>query len=438
MMASDAEERPPTDVDARRTAGEARPPGELPDDVAAAIDALRPVDVAIGVLTYNNADTVKAVAETAVAGLTRHLPGVSAAFVNADAGSADGTPEVLAGAGLPVIRIHHEAALAERLTVPFHGVPGRGPALRGTLAAAHGLGARVLVLLEADVVSVTEEWIAELARPVIEAKADFVTPAYPRHRYDGTITSLVLGPLVRALYGRRVRQPLGGQQALSPRLIDHLLIHPRWDWHGREITDLWVLGTAIADGFTVCEAWLGRRTVRSRTRTSDLPTMVAQTVGSTFALMHHHDDLWLEVRGSEPLPEIGRPAPPSVEPVEVDVTRMLDGFRLGLSELLPIWEHILAPETLGDVLGLETPAELPFRFPNDLWARVVYDFALGYHYDVVYREHLLKSLVPLYLGRTAAFVMATRDRGAAAGEALLDDVGTAFEGQKAYLADRWR
>jgi glucosylglycerate synthase len=438
MTAGQAEERPEADVAERPPAEAAEHGGELPDDVAAAIDALRPVDVAIGLLTYNNADTVKALAETAVSGLSRHLPGASAVFVNADAGSADGTPDVLAGAGLPVIRMRHEAALAERLTVPFHGVPGRGPALRGTLAAAHRLGAKALVLLEADVVSATEEWIDRLARPVIEAKADFVTPAYPRHRYDGTITNLLLSPLVRALYGRRVRQPLGGQQALSPRLVEHLLIHPRWDWHGREITDLWVLGTAIADGFAVSEAWLGRRVVRSRTRTTDLPPTVAQTIGSTFALMHRHEELWLEVRSSEPLPEIGRPVLPSIEPAEVDVTRMIDGFRLGLSELLPIWELILAPETLGDVLSLDAPGDAPFGFPNDLWARVVYDFALGYHYDVVYREHLLKSLVPLYLGRTAAFVIATRDRSAAASDALLDDVGTAFEGQKSYLAERWR
>ena len=79
-----------------------------------------------------------------------------------------------------------------------------------------------------------------------------------------------------------------------------------------------------------------------------------------------------------------------------------------------------------------------FRFPDQLWARVVYDFALGYHYDVVHREHLLRSLVPLYLGRTAAFVTEAEPRSAAGTDALFERVAAAFEQQKPYLTERWR
>jgi hypothetical protein len=116
---------------------------------------------------------------------------------------------------------------------------------------------------------------------------------------------------------------------------------------------------------------------------------------------------------------------------------MLSGFALGLRDLTPVWEHVLAPDTLGDVLSLETADAASFRFPDDLWARVVYDFALGHHYSVIHREHLLRSLVPLYLGRTAAFVVAIRDRSAAASEAAAESVARAFESQKPYLVERW-
>jgi len=114
------------------------------------------------------------------------------------------------------------------------------------------------------------------------------------------------------------------------------------------------------------------------------------------------------------------------------------GFRRGLRDLSALWEHILAPETLGDVLSLDTASPARFGFPDELWARVVYDFALGHHYNVVYRDHLLRSFVPLYLGRTAAFVVATRDRDVGAVEAHLDAVGAAFELHKGYLVERWR
>ena len=394
-------------------------------------------DVALVFLTYNNADTLPDIAATAARGAAELLRDVSAAIINVDGGSLDGTPAAVGGHGLPTVLTTYDAPMGERMAVPFHGVPGRSRALRTALSVAQRLGARAVVVLDADVVSLAPDWIGRLAGPVLEGKADFVAPAYARHRFDGTITNLLIAPLVRALYGRRIRQPLGGAQALSGRLVEHLLGQPRWEWGGRELADVWVLGTAIADGFSVWEAWLGPRVVHSRARTADLPAMVAQTLGGVFSVMDRHDDLWRDVRGSEPLAAVGEPRLPATDPREVDVERMLSGFRLGLRDLTPVWEHALAPETLGDVLSLEALDAHTFRFPDDLWARVVYDAALGHHYGVVHRDHLLRSLVPLYLGRTAAYVLATRDRDAASSEAAAEAVARAFEQQKSYLVERW-
>jgi glucosylglycerate synthase len=409
---------------------------EPPEAVRAAVDRLAPVDLAVGLLTYNNAETLGGVLDAVTAGVARHFAGTRTALIAADAGSSDDTRERVSGTALPAVVLRYEAPAGERVAVPFHGVPGRGAALRSTFDLAQRLGVKALVLLEADAVSITPEWLERLAAPVLDGKADFVAPAYARHRWEGTISRLLLSPLVRALYGRRLQQPFGGQQALSARLIEHLLIHPKWSWTGGDVHDLWITGTAIADGFSVWEAALGRHLVRSRTRATDLPAMLAQTLGAAFTVMERHGDLWLEVRGSEPIPAVGEPAPVGVEPMTVDVDGMLEAFRLGVRDLTRIWELVLAPETLADVLTLESGGHM--RFPDDLWARVVYDFALAHHYSVVHRDHLLRSLTPLYLGRTAAFVAATRALGAAASQAQLDLVGAAFERQKPYLVEHWR
>jgi glycosyltransferase involved in cell wall biosynthesis len=410
--------------------------GELSQAALAAIDAVAPADLAVGLLTYNNAETVDGVVAAVAAGLAGSLSGARAVLIVSDAGSSDDTRERAAAGPLPAVVVAHEAPAGERVAVPFHGVPGRGAALRTVFTAAQRLRARALVLLEADLVSATPAWIERLAAPVLDDKADFVAPAYARHRYAGTISRLVLAPLVRALYGRRLQQPFGGQQALSARLIEHLLIHPKWTWSGHDVSDLWITGTAIADGFGVWEAWLGRHEVRSHTRATDLPAMLAQTLGAAFTVMQRHEDLWLEVRGSEPIPAVGDPVPPGVEPITVDVEGMHEAFRQGARDLTAIWELILAPDTLAEVLALGGASRL--RFPDDLWARVVYDFALGHHYSVVHRDHLLRSLAPLYLGRTAAFVLATQALGAAASQAQLDAVAVAFERQKTYLVEHWR
>ena len=411
---------------------------ELPPDVDRQLDGLPRAEVAVGILTYNNAATVPAVVDAIRGGLEKHLTGMPAVLINADAGSSDATVERLADSGLPFVRAHHDAPAGQLGAVPFHGVPGRGVAMRLAVGIARRLGVRALLVLEADVTSVTAEWIERLGRPVLDQGADLVMPVHARHRYDGTITNLVLAPLVGALFGRRLHQPLSGPRALSARLLERLATVPRWPEIGRSMTDLWMIGTAIADGLSIHEARLGRWRVESSTRTVDLPTMVAQTLGAVFAVMDEYEDLWLEVPKGPPVPADGPPMVPSNEPVQIDVERMVGAFARGLRDLGTIWEHVLAPDTLGDVLSLEADDVERFRFPDELWARVVYDFALGHHWSVVYRDHLLRSLVPLYLGRTAAFVLATRRDDAATVERALDGVGTAFERQKTYLVDRWR
>jgi len=411
---------------------------ELPPDVDRQLDGLPRAEVAVGILTYNNAATVPAVVDAVRGGLEKHLTGMPAVLINADAGSSDATVERLADSGLPFVRAHHDAPAAQLGAVPFHGVPGRGAAMRLAVGVARRLGVRALLVFEADVTSVTAEWIERLGRPVLDQGADLVMPVHARHRYDGTITNLVLAPLVGALFGRRLHQPLSGPRALSARLLERLATAPKWPEIGHSMTDLWMTGTVIGDGLSIHEARLGRWRVESSTRTVDLPTMVAQTLGAVFAMMDEYEDLWLEVPTGPPVPADGPPMVPSNEPVQIDVERMVSAFARGLRDLGTIWEHVLAPDTLGDVLSLEAGGVQRFRFPDELWARVVYDFALGHHWSVVYRDHLLRSLVPLYLGRTAAFVLATRRGDAAAVERALDGVATAFEREKTYLVDRWR
>ena len=407
----------------------------LPPDVERQLENLAPAEVAVSVPTYNNAATISKVVEAIRAGLEKHFEGVPAVLINTDAGSSDATTERVGEAALPLVRAIHPAPPGQLAAVPFHGVPGRGASIQLSLGVARRLGARALVMLEADAVSIDDEWLDRLVRPVLEHGADLVLPVHARHRYDGTMTNLVLAPLVGALFGRRLHQPFAGARAMSARLLDRLA-EARWPPPGRSETDLWLAGTAIAEDFAVREARLGPWRVESNTRATDLPTMVAQTLGAVFALMDGYEELWRRPAADVATPSEGV-APPPGDPARVDVERMLRAFRRGLSDLGTIWEQVLAPETWGDVLSLESEDPARFHFPDELWARAVYDFAVGHHHHVVYHDHLLRSFVPLYLGRTAAFVLATRAGDAAAAEAALDATAAAFEGQKPYLVDRW-
>ena len=100
-----------------RRAGET-PIDHLSDDVLAQIERVGPCEIVIGVPTYNNATTIPLVAESVRVAVDKHFRGVPAALVNADAGSADGTPQALAEAGVPTVLAHSEAPLGPRSRLP--------------------------------------------------------------------------------------------------------------------------------------------------------------------------------------------------------------------------------------------------------------------------------------------------------------------------------
>jgi hypothetical protein len=138
------------------------------------------------------------------------------------------------------------------------------------------------------------------------------------------------------------------------------------------------------------------------------------------------------------VPAFGALPEPLTEGATVDPERMRLGFRQGVRDLLPIWERILAPETLGDVLAISESEMDTEALTDHLWARIVYDFLLAYRAGVMYRTHLVQSLAPLYLGRVAALVVETRAKSGGAVIEAIDRLGRVFEEEKPYLVDQWR
>ena len=80
---------------------------------------------------------------------------------------------------------------------------------------------------------------------------------------------------------------------------------------------------------------------------------------------------------------------------------------------------------------------LEFGFPDELWVKIIYDFALAYHSKAMVREHILKSLTPLYLGKTASFVNDTMESTASEVEEKIENLCLEFERQKGYLLKNW-
>ena len=164
--------------------------------------------------------------------------------------------------------------------------------------------------------------------------------------------------------------------------------------------------------------------------------MLAQVMGAVFSLMEEHVDLWKEVRTSEPVPLFGFQYEVGLEPIPVNVEHMLKAFKLGLNEFHPMWNGVLSKGALMDLQAVH-PVPSEFKFPDELWVQVIYDFALAAHHKVMTWEHLLKSFTPLYLGRVAYFIFETKQSSHWEVEDKIEQLCLAFEKGKPYLVDRW-
>ncbi|HEX9202640.1 MAG TPA: glycosyltransferase, partial [Vicinamibacteria bacterium] len=190
------------------------------------------VDLLVGIPSFNNARTIGHVVRAAAAGFAKYFPGRRAVIVNSDGGSSDGTPEIVTGADFSSpgrILVSRPLTPVHKIVTPYQGLPGKGSAFRTIFAIAERLQAKACAVVDSDLRSITPGWIELLLGPVLEEGFDFVAPLYLRHKYDGTITNSIVYPLTRALYGKEVRQPIGGDFGFSGRVASHYLSKPVWE-----------------------------------------------------------------------------------------------------------------------------------------------------------------------------------------------------------------
>ena len=398
-------------------------------------------EILVGIPSYNNADTVGHVVRAVSVGLAKHFPGCRAVLVNSDGGSSDGTPAIVARTAVDFqyLFIGDQQSILHRIVTPYHGIPGKGSAFRTIFEIARRLKARACAVVDADLRSISPEWIELLLRPIMEEEYDYVAPYYLRHKYDGTITNSLAYPLTRALYGQRIRQPIGGEFGFSGALAAHYLDQHVWDSEvARFGIDIWMTTEAIASGARVCQSFLGAKIHNPKDPASDLSAMLMQVMGALFALMEQHEDLWFKQERSRPVPLFGFPYEVGVEPVHVNLERMVSYFRQGLADLEPIWRQILTDDTFTQLRDTQGASGADCRIPDELWVQIVYDAATSYRKRIMPRDHLLKALTPLYLGRTASFVHATQGLTSTEAEQKIEALCHTFERMKPYLVEHWQ
>jgi len=439
------------------------PDRALPEALAEEVKRLGPADIMVGIPSFRNAATIGHVTRAAQAGLVQYFPDSKPVLVNADAGSPDGTGRVVIETQPPdyverILLVRPRNRLQRMsLTYPeVDGVGGKGAALRTIFQIADQLGVEALVVVDSDLRSIVPEWIELLAGPILKGGFDYVTPLYQRYKYDGTITNTVTYPLTRALYGLRIRQPIGGDFGVSGDLVKHYLEQDDWTPDISKFgIDIWMTVKAITGGFAVSQTRLGAKIHDPKDPGADLGPMFSQVVATMLSLTVEHAKQWMAVQGSHAVPTYGFERYADPPPLDVDLVRLLTAFTRGRAANADAWALLFAPDRMTALEGLvaeaataldeitraDTPTSVEdadFHFSDDLWARVIYDLALTARGSTMDMDRLIAALVPIYFARVASLVIEARDMTTQQTETLVERQARAFEQAKPSFRERWR
>jgi len=394
------------------------------------IEEIDSADILVGIPCYNNEKTIAHVIQMVSHGLARHYGGKRSVIFVADGGSTDDTREAAKEFQLKPWQ--------EKIVSIYRGPAGKGTALRSVFEAASRLKVQVCAMVDADLRSITPDWVKYLIDPVLEGGFQFVAPVYLRHKYDGTITNNIVYNLTRALYGKRIRQPIGGDFAISRETARFYAEQDVWLTDvARFGIDIWMTTTAVTQGFRICQSNLGVKIHDGKDPGQHLGPMFRQVLSALFSLMERYESHWREVRGSEPVATFGFEGAVEPEPVQVNLELLVELFKTGYQQFSALWREIFDAESFREITAAACRQAPDFHLPTEAWVRILYEIAATFHAWSVNRGKLLDMLTPLYFARVASFVRESWTLSSEEAEALVEEQALLFEKQKGELVRLW-
>ena len=394
-------------------------------------ESLTQADIVVGIPSYNEAPSIAFPTQQVDKGLSKYFPDRSAVIINCDNHSPDDTRQAFMQSPTRTPKIYLSTE---------DGVKGKGNNLRNLFRKATDLQAKAVIVVDADLKSITPHWVRNLAEPIFD-NYDFVSPLYVRHKYDGAVTNNVAYPITRALYGRRVRQPIGGDVGFSGEMARAYAELDTWSsgMAGFGI-DIWMVTAAMRNRVAIIQSFMGKAKVhRFKDPIVEMEPVFRDVISTIFELMCRYESFWKEVKWSRPTAIFGAgmgdvDLPP---PLDVDTKALWERFTSGLHAYWDVYGKVLDVQNINK---LEEVAGLPgenFELPTGLWAKILYDFAVAYKRGEFPPDDLVSQLMPLYHGKTLSFVLETQAMNNQQVEEYIEDQCLQFEKAKPYLLERW-
>lgn len=407
-------------------------PASLREPAYSNLKQLGHADLVIGLPTHQTKpQTAAFVAEQAIIGAKTYFPALQTILVNADTGQDTATRDAIQATAKPDVPV---------ITGRYSGLLGRGMAISAILQGALELKAKAIILLDGRTESISPMWIPGLATFILKKQADLVKPRYALPLTDSALSDLMFYPFTRTAWGVNLQHPAAIDCALSIDIARTILEQDVWETDvNRAGFDIWLSIFAAVEGWPIAQAALGLKEYDAHTQTTQAIKRFKELVGTMFHQLAVQRRVWPKTERSHSLPTLTQFADKinHIPLPDYDPTNEIEALALGWIEYRSLWQKILPPPHLEAIEHIACLPEYRFFFPPDLWAKVVYDFAVVYNKGELDPDAVVTSLYPLYLGRLAGFWPEIAGLTAIGRAGTVSAQGVEFEEHRFYLKKRW-
>ena len=347
------------------------------------------MDLIVGIPSYNEADNISFVVEQVSKGLTKYFPNLNTIIVNVDNNSNDGTKQVF---------LNSKSEVPLKYISTPKGVTGKGNNFRNLFKFMVKSGAKAAIVVDADLTSITPEWIKKLGEPLFKGY-DYVIPLYTRHKYDGTITNNVCYPLIYGLVCKNIRQPIAGDFAFSRNLCKYYL---KKKWNNTTYhygIDIFMTLNAVFGNFKITQTCLGDKI--HKPSAPKLGKMFIEVINTLFSEILKNKNKWKDVKSIENLGLTGK------ERLGQGQELKIDGSIIKQTALAEYEQHkknikkLLTPEIFTKIDTTFSNEEL--NIDSELWAKIVYDLLFSYNSNRKYLT-IIRAMKSLYFARFYSFM----------------------------------
>ncbi|ODS32464.1 MAG: hypothetical protein SCARUB_02408 [Candidatus Scalindua rubra] len=388
------------------------------------IKKCKEIDIIVGIPSYNEADNIAFVAHQLALGLNRYFPTLSAAIINVDNNSTDGTRDAFLRA--------ETGKILKRYVSTEEGIVGKGNNMRNLFVEVERLRAKAVIVVDADLKSITPEWVKTLATPVLEGH-DYVTPLYSRNEYDGTITNHITYPLIYSIFKANIRQPIGGDFAFSPKMARYW-IGMAWEKNTRQYgIDIFMTTSALLNGFKLCQVVLGSKV--HKPSATKLGPMFTQVISTLFTNISNFKNTWMNGIGNKHCPVRGQFNYEDPQSLSVDYKSIKKESVEGFSKKDRLLSSIISSPHYQAIKKMYFARR--WNISSELWAKILYDFIFAYEISEN-KEEVVEALKPLYFARAASFYRQTLDMTHQEAEEKILIQARYFQKRRGYLVKKFQ